>query len=58
MKTSANQQNHLMLSIDWTKESGRRQSKERKSSTSDQNDYGVCLLRDSPYRILRVSEIL
>lgn len=24
--------------------------------SNDPNDYGVCLLRDSPYRILRVSK--
>lgn len=26
--------------------------------TKDPNDYGVCLLEDSPYRILRVSTFL
>lgn len=31
----------------------KRSSKELKSFSSDQ-DYGICLLKDSPYRILRV----
>lgn len=26
------------------------------NESNDPNDYGVCLLKDSPYRILRVSK--
>lgn len=61
MKSSSNQQNQ-MTSVS-TRESstsdGRKgQAKERKPSSdkTDPNDFGVCLLRDSPYRILRVSQ--
>lgn len=29
---------------------------QKEGEFTDQNDYGVCLLKDSPYRILRVSK--
>lgn len=55
LKASSSQQSQLITLCDGTNDSRKGHNKERKTSSTDQNDYGVCLLRDSPYRILRVS---
>lgn len=57
MKNSSSQQSQISSETGLTADNRKGQTKERKTSSTDQNDFGVCLLRDSPFRILRVSAI-